>query len=279
MILQIEFQHVIRTNEQNEIKPFEFKSIIRTSEGDQTDYWNIADPAPDFGCRQFVYVWFEHIPDNAIKEIEAVTPSPFISFWNNGWTEYRNFIKLSVLPDSAVQESQLKEARQLSKQLDLKYQNWQKELAETQTAASPKIFPFQIYQYVSELVEVKSILEQSPKSSPTSEQIKNDSTVKTGQKPRKKRTTVTKQKIEQAIKIVARCPGIYNYEVCTLIGVDENCAGNNPDGRPKALRLAIDRTREANANGGCYITGDRDIKKARDSFYNDYHIDDDYDNE
>lgn len=166
MILQIEFQHVIRTNEQSEIKLFEFKSIIRTSEGDQTDYWNIADPAPDFGCRQFVYVWFEHIPDNAIKEIEAFTPSPLISFWNNGWTEYRNFIKLSVLPDSAVQELQLKEARQLSKQLDLKYQNWQKELAETQTAASPKIFPFQIYQYVSELVEVKSILEQSPKSSP-----------------------------------------------------------------------------------------------------------------
>lgn len=166
MILQIEFQHVIRTNEQNEIKPFEFKSIIRTSEGDQTDYWNIADPAPDFGCRQFVYVWFEHIPDNAIKEIEAFTPSPFISFWNNGWTEYRNFIKLSVLPDSAVQELQLKEARQLSKQLDLKYQNWQKELAETQTAASPKIFPFQIYQNVRELVEVKSILERSSKSSP-----------------------------------------------------------------------------------------------------------------
>lgn len=105
-----------------------------------------------------------------------------------------------------------------------------------------------------------------------------NATIKTEQKPRKKRTTVTKQKIEQAIKIVARCPEIYNYEVCTLIGVDENCASNNPDGRPKALRLAIDRTREANASGGCYITGDKDIKEARDSFYNDSHIDDGYDN-
>ena len=168
MLLQIEFQHVIRTNKQNENKPFEYKSIIRTDEGEQTDYWNIADPAPDFGYRKFVFVWFEYIPKNAINEIEAVTPSPFISFRNNGWTEYRNFIKLSVLPDAAVQELQLKEAVQLSRQLDLIYQNRQKEYSEAGTATSQKVFPFQIYQNVRELIEVKSILEQSSKSSPIS---------------------------------------------------------------------------------------------------------------
>ena len=158
MILEIQYQHVFKTNEQDENDPHKLKAIVYTTERDIETSWEATNLEPDFGERRSFYVWFDKIPASAKKGLEQIEPKPDIRFTQNG-VEYRNHITLKVCTDKQVPEEALLAATKNSEMLAGYYNDWQADLRKNGYSGKENTapFPFKIYREARDIIRLAKL--------------------------------------------------------------------------------------------------------------------------
>ena len=153
MILEIQYQNVFKTKEQDENDPHKLKAIVFTTAGDIETSWAVDDPEPDFGARRSFYIWFERISVAAKKELEQMEPAPDIRFSTIG-AEYKNKMALKVRTDKQVPKEALQEAIRTSEMLAGYYTDWQADLRQNGFSGieNRAPFPFNVYRTARDII-------------------------------------------------------------------------------------------------------------------------------
>lgn len=156
MILDIQYQCVIKTSEQAENDPHAVKArVYPAGDGEIIEaLWNIGDLEPDFGVRRSYYIHFESIPSGAKRELEQMKPQPYIKVRNDGDTEYRNNITLKVLTDKQITKEQLQAAMKNAEMLAGYYTDWQADLRQNDVSSKEHTapFPFKVYLMARDII-------------------------------------------------------------------------------------------------------------------------------
>ncbi len=161
MILEIQYQHVFKTNEQDENDPHAVKArVYPAGDGEIIEaLWNIGDLEPDFGVRRSYYIHFESIPSGAKRELEQMKPQPYIKVRNDGNTEYRNNITLKVLTDKQITKDQLQAAMKNAEMLAGYYNDWQADLRKNGYSGIENTapFPFKVYLMARDIIRLAEL--------------------------------------------------------------------------------------------------------------------------
>ena len=263
MILEIQYQHVIKTNEQAENDPHAVKAKVYPADdgGFIEKSWNLSEWEPDFGERRSYYIWFESIPPGAKREIEQLKPQPDIKVRNNGNTEYRNNITLKVWNNNHISKEQLQAARKNAEMLEGFYSDWQADLRQNDVSGKEHTapFPFKVYLMARDIIRLHKLgaTDENKQEKPQTE----------SKSRKQKKHRVTNKDLQKVPELIEKNSGLTNKEICAILGVNENCAGFNSDGTKKNLRVVIDNARAA-VIGGYYLTGEEQ-DEATDAFFAD----------
>ncbi len=161
MILEIQYQHAIRTSEQAENDPHAVKAkVYPAGDGDFIEKsWNLSEWEQDFGERRSYYILFESIPPGAKREIEQLKPQPDIKVRNDGNTEYRNNITLKVWNNNHISKEQLKDARKNAEMLEGFYSDWQADLRQNDVSGKEHTapFPFKVYLMARDIIRLSKL--------------------------------------------------------------------------------------------------------------------------
>ena len=161
MILKIQYQCAIKTNERSESDPHAVKAkVYPAGDGDLIEKsWNLSEWEPDFGVRRSYYIWFESIPPGAKREIEQMKPQPYIKVRNDGNTEYRNSITLKVLTDKQITKEQLQAAMKKAEMLEGYYSDWQADLRQNDVSGKEHTapFPFKVYLMARDIIRLAKL--------------------------------------------------------------------------------------------------------------------------
>ncbi|MBQ6617217.1 MAG: hypothetical protein IJH67_12715 [Thermoguttaceae bacterium] len=263
MILDIQYQCVIKTSEQSENDPHAVKArVYPAGDGEIIEaLWNIGDLEPDFGVRRSYYIHFESIPSGAKRELEQMKPQPYIKVRNDGNTEYRNNITLKVLTDKQITKEQLQAAMKNAEMLAGYYTDWQADLRQNDVSSKEHTvpFPFKVYLMARDIIGLHKLgaTDENKQEKPQTE----------SKSRKQKKHRVTDKDLEKARDLVIKNPELTQEQICAILGVNENCAGFNSDGTKKNLRVVIDNAR-ATVIGGYYLTGEEQ-DEATDAFFAD----------
>lgn len=152
MILEIRYQHVIKTNEQSESDPHAVTAkVYPAGDGDFIEKsWNLSEWEPDFGERRSYYIYFEGVrtPPGVKRELEQMKPQPYITVRNDGNTEYRNNITLKVLTDKQITKEQLQAAMKKAEMLEGYYSDWQADWRKNYVSNIKNTTPFPLKVYL-----------------------------------------------------------------------------------------------------------------------------------
>lgn len=196
MILEIQYQHVFKTNEQDENDPHKLKAIVYTTERDIETSWEATNLEPDFGERRSFYVWFDKIPASAKKGLEQIEPKPDIRFTQNG-VEYRNHITLKVCTDKQVPEEALLAATKNSEMLAGYYNDWQADLRKNGYSGKENTapFPFKIYREARDIIRLAE-LEMTEKQTTQAQKRESD--------PKEGKHKSTADDIQKAMRLLKK---------------------------------------------------------------------------
>ncbi|MBR5709642.1 MAG: hypothetical protein IKX40_02700 [Thermoguttaceae bacterium] len=126
----------------------------------------------------------------------------------------------------------------------------------------PEFLQYQLLRVVESLKQPPTVSAQTETAPAESEQPP-----KTSESRKQRNHRVKDKDLQKARELIEKNPALTNKDICAILGVNENCAGFNPDGTKKILRVVIDNARGAMI-GNYYLTGEEQ-DRAADAFFED----------